>query len=140
MGNIWKSKAAGIILITIGAGIPLLALIVTFPVYGLFYPSDQYAFFTLPFIILAVWVLPLAGGIYALRRRKWRLALAGSITALCYIVPFTIISVNLIQNLIRYNESVTMIPMTILFCLLFLITILAIPATAFIVVSKNEFE
>jgi len=139
MENTWKPKVAGIILITIGAGIPLLALIVTFPVYGLFYPSDQYAFFTLPFIILAVWVLPLSGGIYAFRRRKWKLALASSITALCYIVPFAILSVNLIRNLIRYNESV-MLPMTILFCLLLLITLPAIPATVFIAVSKKEFE
>jgi len=134
-----KPKVAGLILVTIGAGIPLLALIVTFPVYGLFYPSDQYAFFTLPFIILAVWLLPLAGGVYALRRRRWGLALAGSITALCYIVPFTILSVNLIRNLIRYNESV-MLPMAILFFLLLLITLPAILATAFVIMSKSEFE
>ena len=82
----WKHKVAGIILIIIRLSIPLLALIVTFLVYGLFYPSDQYLFMSGPFIILALWVLPLAGGIYALRRRKWRLALAGSITAICYIV------------------------------------------------------
>jgi len=135
----WKPKVAGFILITIGFGIPLLALIVTFPVYGLFYPSDQYAFFTLPFIILAGWLLPLAGGVYALRRRKWGLALAGSITALCYIVPFAILSVNLIRNLIRYNESV-MLPMAILFFLLLLITLPAILATAFVIMSKSEFE
>ena len=134
-----KPKVAGLILVAIGAGIPLLALIVTFPVYGLFYPSDQYAFFTLPFIILAVWLLPLAGGVYALRRRRWGLALAGSITALCYIVPFTILSVNLIRNLIRYNESV-MLPMAILFFLLLLITLPAILATAFVIMSKSEFE
>jgi len=134
MEKIWKPKVAGIILITIGAGIPLLALVVTFPVYGLFYPSDQYAFFTLPFIILAVWLLPLAGGIYALRRRKWKLALAGSITALCYIVPFAVLSVNLI----RYYESI-MLPMIILFCLFLLITLAAIPATVFIVTSKSAF-
>jgi len=134
-----KPRVAGLILVTIGAGIPLLALIVTFPVYGLFYPSDQYAFFTLPFIILAVWLLPLAGGVYALRRRRWGLALAGSITALCYIVPFTILSVNLIRNLIRYNESV-MLPMAILFFLLLLITLPAILATAFVIMSKSEFE
>ena len=130
-----KPKVAGIILITIGVGIPLLALIVTFPVYGLFYPSDQYAFFTLPFIVLAVWVLPLVGGIHALRRRRWGLVIAGSVTALCYIVPFAVISVNLI----RYYESI-MLPMIILFCLLLLITLAAIPATAFIIMSKIEFE
>ena len=135
METTWKPKVAGIILITIGVGIPLLALVVTYPVYGLFYPSDQYAFYTLPFIILAAWVLPLAGGIYVLRRRKWGLTLAGSITALCYIVPFAVLSVNLI----RYYDSI-MLPMIILFCLLLLITLAAIPATAFIVMSRDEFE
>jgi hypothetical protein len=133
--NGWKLRVVGITLITIGASIPLLALIVTFPVYGLFYPSDQYAFFTLPFIILALWMLPLVGGIYALRRRKWGLSLAGSITALCYIVPFTIISVNLIRT---YDSL--MLPMTILFCLLLLITLAGIPATIFVVMSKSEFK
>ena len=136
----WRPIVAGRILITIGIGIPLLALIVTFPVYGLFYPSDQYFFTTGPVIILAVWVLPLLGGIYALRRRKWGLALAGSITALCYIVPFAYISVNLIRNWIWGHESLSMLPMTILFCLLLLITLAAIPATVFIAMSKNEFE
>jgi hypothetical protein len=139
MEKTWKPKVAGIILITVGIGIPLLALIVTFPVYGLFYPSDQYAFFTGPFIILAVWVLPLAGGIYALRRKKWRLALSGSITALCYIVPFAILSVNLIRNVTKYQEP-DFLPMAILFCILLLITLLAIPATVFMAMSKKEFE
>jgi phosphotransferase system glucose/maltose/N-acetylglucosamine-specific IIC component len=124
------------ILITIGVGIPLLALIVTFPVYGLFYPSDQYLFTTGPVIILAVWALPLIGGIYALRRKKWGLVLAGSITALCYIVPFAIV----LEDLIGKISQSSFIPMIILFCLLLLITIAAIPATAFIAMSKKEFE
>ena len=139
MGKAWKPKLAGIILITIGVSIPLLNLIVTFPVYGLFYPSDQYAFFTLPFIFLAIWVLPLVSGIHASQRKKWRLVLTGSIAALCYIVPFTILSVNLIRDLINYGES-DFLPVTILFCSLLLITTLAIPATVFIVVSKGEFR
>jgi len=132
----WKPKVAGRILITIGAGIPLLALIVTFPVYGLFYPSDQYLFTTGPVIILAVWLLPLVGGIYALQRRKWGLALAGSITALCYIVPFALVLVRLI----KISSQSSFLPMIVLFCLLLLITLLAIPATTFIIMSKNEFE
>ena len=135
MRRTWKLTTAGIILVTIGVGIPFLALIISFPVYGLFYPSDQYLFTTGPVIILAVWVVPLVGGIYALRRKKWGLALAGAIIALCYIVPFAILSVNLI----RYYESV-MLPMIILFCLLLLITLASIPATSFIVTSKTEFE
>ena len=138
MEKTWKPKVAGIILITIGVGIPLLALVVTL-VYTIFYPSDQYAFFTGPFIILALWVLSIAGGIYASRRKKWRLALAGSITALCYMVPFAILSVNLIRNVTKYQEP-DFLPMAILFCILLLISILAIPASAFIVTSKKEFE
>ena len=131
----WKSQVAGIILTTIGISIPLLAIIVTFPVYGLLYPSDQYLFTTGPVIILALWVFPLVGGIFACRRRRWGLVLAGSIIALCYIVPFAILS----ANLIRYYDSI-MLPMTILFCLLLIITLAAIPATVFIIISKAEFE
>ena len=134
----WKPKVAGRILITIGVGIPLLALIVTL-VYRLFYPPDQYFFATLPFIILALWVLPLAGGVYALRRKKWKLVLAGSITAFCYIAPFSILSVNLTRDMIKYHE-LDSLPLVILFCLLLLITLAAIPATVFIVTSKSEFE
>lgn len=63
------------------------------------------------------------------------IAFAGCITALCYIVPFTYITVQMI----RYYESL-MLPMIILFCLLLLITLPAIPATAFVIMSKNEFE
>jgi hypothetical protein len=136
MNKTWRPKVAGRILITIGVGIPLLALIVTFPVYGLFYPSDQYLFTTGPVIVLAVWVLPLVGGIYAMRRKKWRLALAGSIIAICYIVPFAILLVDLIGKI---SQS-SFLPMIILFCLLLLITLAAIPATVFIVTSKSEFE
>ena len=96
MEKTWKPKVAGIILITIGVGIPLLALIVTFPVYGLFYPSDQYLFTTGPVIILAVWVFPLIGGIFALRKRKWGLALAGSIVSIVVLFPLGVASTVLI--------------------------------------------
>ena len=139
MEKTWKPKAAGIILIIIGVGIPLLALIATI-VYTLFYPPDQYAFFTLPFIVLALWVLPLAGGIYALKRKKWKLVLTGSITAILYIVPFLLLSVNLIADYVMRKYDADFLPMIILFCLLLLITLPAIPATVFIALSKKEFE
>ena len=139
MENTWKPKVAGIILITIGIGIPLLPLVITI-VYMLFYPPEQYLFFTLPFIILALWVLPLAGGIYALRRKKLRLVLAGSITAILYIVPFLLLSVNLTMDYAIRKYDVNFLPMIVLFCLLLLITLPAIPATVFIALSKKEFE
>ena len=131
----WKPQVAGIMLITIGVSIPLLALIVTFPVYVLLYPSDQYLFTTESVIILALWVFPLVGGIFALRKRRWGLVLAGSIIAICYIVPFAILS----ANLIRYYDPI-MLPMTILFCLLLIITLAEVPAAVFIIISKTEFE
>jgi hypothetical protein len=139
ISTMWKPKVAGIILIIIGIGIPLLPLVVTI-VYMLFYPPEQYAFFTLPFIILALWALPLAGGIYALRRKKLRLALAGSITAILYIVPSVVLSANLIMDYVIRRYDADFLPMIILFCLLLLITLPAIPATVFIAVSRKEFE
>ena len=125
---------------TIGIGIPLAALIVTFPVYGLFYPSDQYLFRTGPVIVIAVWVLPLLGGICALKRKKWKLVLTGSITAICYIVPFAYLSADLIRHHVIMHYDVNFLPMVILYCLLLLLTLPAIPATAFVIISKSEFE
>ena len=139
METTWKPKVAGIILLTIGVGIPLLPLVVTI-VYMLFYPPEQYFFFTLPFIILALWVLPLAGGTYTLRRKKWGLALAGSITALLYIVPFLLLSVNLIMDYVINKYDANFLPMVILFCILLLMTLCAIPATIFTIMSKSEFK
>ena len=139
METTWKPKVAGTILMTIGIGIPLLPLVVTI-IYMLLYPPEQYFFFTLPFIILALWVIPLTGGRYALRRKKWGLALAGSITALLYIVPFVLLSVNLTMDYMIRKYDADFLPMIILFCLLLLITLPAIPATVFIALSKKEFE
>ena len=139
METTWKPKVAGIMLMTIGVGIPLLPFVVTI-VYILFYPPEQYFFFTLPFIILALWVIPLAGGIYALRRKKWGLALAGSITALLYIVPFVLLSANLTMDYMIRKYDADFLPMIILFCVLLLTTLLAIPATVCIAMAKKEFE
>ena len=131
-----KIKTAGIVLIIIGTGIPVLTLIVTFPIYGLLYPSDQYLFTTGPIIILAFWLLPLIGGIYTLQRKRWKWVITGCITALCYIVPFSLLLVNKIKLI----AQTSFIPMIILFCLLLFLSLLAIPATAFLIVSRSEFR
>ncbi len=47
-------------------------------------------------ILLIVGILPLIGGIYALQRKKWGLALAGSIAAIFGITPLGIAATVLI--------------------------------------------
>ncbi|HEY93868.1 MAG TPA: hypothetical protein G4O15_02875 [Dehalococcoidia bacterium] len=136
MKKIIKLKTAGIMLMIIGTGIPVLTLIVTFPIYGLLYPSDQYLFTTGPIIILAFWLLPLIGGIYTLQRKRWRWAITGSVTALCYIVPFVLMLVDKIKVI---SQS-SFLPMIILFSLLLFLSLLAIPATAFLILSRSEFR
>jgi hypothetical protein len=66
MERTWKSKAAGILCIVLGA---------VFLIPGIVY---------LPWSALLIipGIMPIVGGIHALRRRSWALALAGSIFAL----------------------------------------------------------
>lgn len=45
-------------------------------------PVAQYTFLSISILLNIAGILAIAGGIYALRRKKWGLALAGSIAAL----------------------------------------------------------
>ena len=87
MERTWKPTAAGILCIILGViGVPISILInVTILVV-----SGEPGGTELPIAtIVGCWILgaitviiPIVGGIYALRRRAWGLALAGSICAL----------------------------------------------------------
>jgi hypothetical protein len=81
MDRTWKPKAAGILCITVGAIWVVSGLVL--PIALCWAPSCMwYAFmwFGAPLIIPGIMLV--LGGIYALRRRKWGLALAGSILTL----------------------------------------------------------
>jgi len=95
MEKTWKPTAAGIltiiagflglligILLAVGLGIAgmITGMIPGFPGVGLF------SLIAIPGIILSI--VAIVGGIYALRRRLWGLALAGAICALLFTLPF----------------------------------------------------
>ena len=77
----WKPTAAGILCIIAGA----IGVITVIPV-ALLFGSISFIIFA-PLILFGI--IQIMGGIYALRRRKWGLALAGSIC--CALVGFVIL-------------------------------------------------
>ena len=95
MEKTWKPTAAGIltiiagilglligILLAVGLGIAgtIIGMIPGFPGVGLL------GLIGIPGIILSI--VAIVGGIYALRRKLWGLALAGAICALLFTLPF----------------------------------------------------
>ena len=95
MEKTWKPTAAGILTIiagflglligialAVGLGIAgtMIGVIPGIPGIGFL------AFIAIPGIILSI--VAIVGGIYALRRRLWGLALAGAICALLFTLPF----------------------------------------------------
>ena len=92
MDRTWMPITAGIICIVVGA-ISLIGGFFTALFAGFFFTSafiDDPFFFNLPGLIVWAFALPyliisgvaVAGGVYALRRRRWGLSLAGSICAI----------------------------------------------------------
>jgi hypothetical protein len=61
---------------------------------GIFYFDSSLLFLTMPGMMLSV--LDISGGIFALRRRRWRWALAGSITAAIGPTPLGILAIILV--------------------------------------------
>jgi hypothetical protein len=115
MDNTWMPKVAGILDIVAGSfGILMSGFMVLWLVLFTFitridpgelsdFPLRFMAFFFIPWAIfmLAAGILAIIGGIYALRRQKWGLALAGSIGAFFGSSPlgvaaiiFTVLSKN----------------------------------------------
>jgi hypothetical protein len=90
MEKTWKPTVAGILAIIAGA-IQVIVGIVIAAVgsIGWFFGVGWFSAFGAPLIILGI--IAIIGGIYALRRQIWGLALAGSICAL--IGPWFILGV-----------------------------------------------
>jgi hypothetical protein len=81
MERTWKPKAAGILCIIAGI-ISLIPATIVGVFFGLWSPvSDEIGLiFFAPLIPLLLFgIIQIVGGIYALRRRRWGLALVGSI-------------------------------------------------------------
>jgi hypothetical protein len=94
MERTWKPTVAGILTIIAGLlGLLIgIGLAVGLGLMGMMigmipgFPGGLLALIGIPGIILSI--VAIVGGIYALRRRLWGLALAGAICALLFTLPF----------------------------------------------------
>jgi hypothetical protein len=95
-----------------------------------------------PLLILAA-IIPIVGGIYALRRRIWGLALAGSIFTL--IIPVALVTFAILLLAAGLSEGLSPLPTIpeILARIWYLIVGLGIPgilAIVFVSFGKREFK
>ena len=95
MENTWMPKVAGILDIVAGAFALFIILIwaLWFAAFSYFIPGGPAEFHDFPMSIMAIIFIPMSiflltagilaivGGTYALKRKKWKLALAGSIAS-----------------------------------------------------------
>ena len=124
MERTWKPTAAGILCIIVGVivMVPAMAGALFFDYIGRGWWSYMgIPFIATPLIIMGIIaIVAIVGGIYALRRRIWRLALAGSIA----LVVIGILPILRTKNFIGFIGCV----------------ILGILAIIFVILGKREFE
>ena len=81
MERTWKPTAAGILSIIAGAiGVIIGIVVAVVGVIGWFFAMPWFSAIAAPIIVVGI--IAIVGGIYALRREVWGLALVGSICAL----------------------------------------------------------
>jgi hypothetical protein len=140
----WKPKVAGILCIVAGTIVVVISGIVV--AAGLTSPPPTDAdpagylmmiFFFGPSIILGI--IAIVGGIYALRRRVWGLALVGSICAL--IVPVTLV-ILVMSFSIDAGAAIGEINLTIpeILAGFTILAITGILAIIFVIMGKREFK
>jgi hypothetical protein len=132
MERTWKPKAAGILCIIVGA-VFVVPGIVLLPYMWLG-----------AFVIIIPGIMPIVGGIYALKRRRWRLALAGSVLTLPSCVILGIYGIIAFIAGIADNMDVKLddlTPLVIGFIVgVAILAILGILAIIFVNMGKREFE
>ena len=144
----WKPTAAGILCIIVGAIGVILGLVVNNVGSALAYMFGT-ELIAIGALLIIAGIIPIVGGIYALRRRIWGLALAGSIFAL--IVPVTLV-ILVMSFFIGAGAAIGEINLTIpeilarissSWHLIGIIVVFGIPgilAIIFVVMGKREFE
>jgi hypothetical protein len=81
MERTWKPTTAGILSIIAGAiGVIIGIVVAAVGVIGWFFAMPWFSAIAAPIIVVGI--IAIVGGIYALRREVWGLALVGSICAL----------------------------------------------------------
>jgi len=145
MERTWKPTAAGILCIYAGiiGLIPVMAVAVLFVVASSMFGDIPFIIFAVLIPLILFGILPIVGGIYALRRRRWGLALAGSIC--CPLACFVILGFYFVLSFIgsvavwpRTPESGDTIPMIIGFIVGFVI--FGILPIVFVILGRREFK
>jgi hypothetical protein len=144
MERTWKPIAAGILCIIDGLICVIPCILVAF--FFLFYGWGVGAgWLTLAGALLViVGIMPIVGGIYALRRRRWGLALAGSILTLLNCVTLGVLGTVVYIGAIADNLSVRPSDLTpfviILIVGLAIFGILGLLALIFVIQGRREFK
>ncbi len=84
MERTWKPTVGGILAIIAGALQVILGIVIA-AIGGIFFLTTWAGVFATPLLVFGI--IAIVGGIYALRREVWGLALAGSICAIIPIIP-----------------------------------------------------
>jgi len=143
----WKPVAAGILDILCGLSATGFLLLILFIAYLSFQISSN-SFdmgswtFGISCITLAIAIITIVGGISAIRRKRWRLALTGGITALLSSLALGAVPL-IIQFAAIYRVSGTAVPMSYL--LLSVVQslptmLMGIAAITLTTLSKKEFQ
>jgi hypothetical protein len=144
MERTWKPTAAGILCIIDGliCVIPFMFVALLILSYGRVVGVGWLTFAGA--LIVIIGTIPIAGGIYALKRRRWGLALAGSIFTLLNSVILGVLGALVYIGAIADNFSVQpsdLIPFVVILIVgLAIYGILGLLALIFIIRGRREFS
>jgi hypothetical protein len=88
--NVKYSKIAGILLIIVGVGVPGFSWIMGSAQAG----KDNVflGLVAMGILFIPIWILPIIGGVFAIKREKYCFVLFSSVITLLYWIPFYIVS------------------------------------------------
>ncbi len=133
MNGTWKPRAAGVIDLILGT---IHVLIATLFLVGFIHDLVTVL---LVLLIISPGVLSIIGGIFAIKREKWPVAFAGSVSAiLCALaIPFVIgaaTALTYIGSVADYQLDPVPMIVALCFC-----ELSAVTALAFVLLSRTEF-
>jgi hypothetical protein len=128
VANTRYAEIAGILLLIFGIGIPVISILVSIlialdPELGLI------VLFTGPIIIIPLWVLPIIGGVFSIKRDHFVFALISSIIAFLYCIPL-VFFINMAVSNGYGNPSLLYVPLILI----------SLAAFALILMSRDEFD
>jgi hypothetical protein len=129
------SKIAGILLIIYGIGVPLVLCLESLIVTTLDPETGLIAFILIPLLFIALWILPIIGGAFAIKRKHFIFTIISNVIALLYCVlngGFILIA---IYEQLNY-ESYLYLALNSL-CILWLV--LPVPSLILIMKSREDF-